>query len=289
MISVTPVVDGMVLKKGIKTSPLGGNFVSQQVRLYFQTQSPPIPLVPHYMISSKQPVESGQPSQAIYRKFDKPPSDSFREWQEERVIQDFKESVVEIWHGPGPLSHTAPNTGEIQAPNKSYEMPDGWNNLFSIQDRRKIGEGLFDAKGALTDEDHPAPTSDQTIPELIAASLQGVDADVRPHLLNNVVIVGGASWQRNLIRRLDSDIRTAFPGPNVRLAAPSNFIERSFASWVGGSILASLGSFHQVSLYMILPSSSTNHVTALDIQKGVRGTWTKYCGEEKQVMYQMMR
>jgi len=32
----------------------------------------------------------------------------------------------------------------------------------------------------------------------------------------------------------------------VRLAAPSNFTERSFASWVGGSILASLGSFHQL-------------------------------------------
>jgi actin-related protein 4 len=99
------------------------------------------------MIVSKTPVEAGQPSQAVYRKFEKPPTDSFRNWQEERVIQDFKESVVELWQGPGRLSDNPPAAGENQ-PLKSYEMPDGWNNLFNIQDRRKIAEGLFDEKSA---------------------------------------------------------------------------------------------------------------------------------------------
>jgi actin-related protein 4 len=120
------------------------------------------------------------------------------------------------------------------------------------------------------------PKADQTIPELIQASLNSVDADVRPHLLNNVVVVGGASWQRNLIRRLDSDIRTMFPGPPVRLAAPSNFTERSFASWVGGSILASLGSFHQVSRTISRILNHTDNRTAVDLKERVRGAWTEH-------------
>jgi actin-related protein 4 len=101
------------------------------------------------MIVSKTPVEAGQPSQAVYRKFDKPPTESFRLWEEERVIQDFKESVVELWPGPGRLSDNAPTAGDNQ-PLKSYEMPDGWNNLFNIQDRRRIAEGLFDEKAAFS-------------------------------------------------------------------------------------------------------------------------------------------
>jgi actin-related protein 4 len=149
MISITPVVDGMVLKKGIRTSPLGGNFITQQTRLFFEQSTPPIPLVPHYMISSKIAVEAGQPSAATYKKFEKPPTDSFRAWHEDRAIHDFKESVVELWPGPGRLSDNAAAINENQ-PLKSYEMPDGWNNLFNIQDRRKIAEGLFAEKAAYT-------------------------------------------------------------------------------------------------------------------------------------------
>ncbi len=37
-----------------------------------------------------------------------------------------------------------------------------------------------------------------------------------------------------------------FPGPRVRLTAPGNTAERKYGAWIGGSILASLGSFHQV-------------------------------------------
>jgi Actin len=43
-----------------------------------------------------------------------------------------------------------------------------------------------------------------------------------------------------------------FPGPRVRLSAPGNTAERRFASWIGGSILGSLGAFHQVSFYFPL-------------------------------------
>jgi hypothetical protein len=251
MISVTPVSDGMILKKGVKTSPLGGNYLSQQTRMMFAQQQPYVPLVPHFMIKSKSPVDAGQPSLATYRKFEVPPTDSFRAFQEERVLHEFKESVVELWPGPGKLSagngqgQTNEDVAARNSPGKTFEMPDGWNQVFGVE-RFKVGEALYDEKAAYTDADHPAPTKDQTIPELIAASLSAVDQDVRPHLLNNILIVGAGSFQKGLVRRFDMEIKQMFPSPNVRLSAPSNYYDRSYASWIGGSILASLGSFHQV-------------------------------------------
>jgi hypothetical protein len=76
--------------------------------------------------------------------------------------------------------------------------------------------------------------------------LLAVDQDIRPQLLNNIVLVGGATLTHGFVRRFDAELKQLFPGPNVRLIATSSPVERKYATWVGGSILASLGSFHQV-------------------------------------------
>jgi actin-related protein 4 len=146
----------------VKSSPLGGNFVTDQIRMMFKAQPSPVPLVPHYMISAKTAVPAGEPSQAIYKRFDIPPTDSFRLWQEERVLTDFKQSVVEVWPGPGKLSGVSPqglSNEELAArgsPGKPFEMPDGWNQVFGVE-RNKVTEGLFDAQAAYTVRPPPLP------------------------------------------------------------------------------------------------------------------------------------
>lgn len=96
------------------------------------------------------------------------------------------------------------------------------------------------------DADHPTPQQSQTIPGLIDASLKACDVDLRPTLLNNIVVVGAGSLIMGLTRRLEAELNVMFPGPRVRVHAPGNVTERKFASWIGGSILASLGTFHQM-------------------------------------------
>jgi actin-related protein 4 len=286
MVSVTPIIDGMILKKGVRTSPLGGNFLSQQTRQMFAAQQPPVPLVPYYMVSSKTPVDAGQPSQAVYKKFETPPSESFRGWEEERVLKGFKESVVQVYDHGGRLGGPAAGqqaqgfTNEDIAknePGKPFEMPDGWNQLFGVE-RYKVAEGLFDAAASYTDEDHPAPKQEETVSELVKASLMAVDQDVRPGLLNNIVIVGGSSLVQGFVKRFDTEIKAAFPGPTVRLTAPSNPVERKYASWIGGSILSSLGSFHQVCFNQrVLRAPYLLRCTALDIKERVRRAWPSDC------------
>lgn len=225
-------------------SPLAGNFVSQQLRLIFKQSQ--VPLTPHYMVASKTPVEAGAPAQAVYKKFDKEPHPSFRRLEEERVITEFKESVVQMWTGPGKLSSSGNEEVAKSSPTRPFEMPDGWNQVFGVE-RFKAAEGLFDAKAALTDSDNPRPRDDQTIPQLVVQALSHVDVEVRPALLANIVVTGGSSLMYGFTDRLNQELSAMYPGPRIRLQAPGPTVERKYASWIGGSILGSLGSFHQVS------------------------------------------
>lgn len=251
-ISITPVHDGLILKKGVNRSPLAGNFVSSQLRLLFSTSTPEIPLTPHYLITSKTQVDAGAPPQATYRTFpnNDAPDISFRRLQEERVLTEFKESVVQVWPGPGRLTSNSQNGGTNEdlvktQPGRPFEMPDGWNQMFGAE-RYRAAEGIFDAKMVLSDAANPAPSPGQTLPALIQSSLSQVDVDIRPHLLANVVVTGGSSLLYGFTERLNNELTAMYPAPRVRITAPGNTAERKFASWIGGSILASLGTFHQV-------------------------------------------
>jgi actin-related protein 4 len=243
--SVTPVLDGMVLRKGVQKSPLAGNFVSNQIRQMFKQSTPEIPLTPHYMVKSKTQVDAGAPAQAAYKTFDVPPSDSFRFNEEERVLTEFKESVVEVWPGPGRYTNGTNEELAKSTPGRPFEMPDGWNQVFGPE-RFRAAEGLFDASAALTSDSSPRPKDEHTIPRLVQAAVQQVDADQRPLLLSNIVVTGGSTLLYKFNERLNFEINSIYPSTRNKLIAPGSVVERKYAAWIGGSILASLGSFHQL-------------------------------------------
>ena len=72
---------GLTLQQNVYVA---GNWVNNQIRLMFANSQPPVPLVPHYMVKSKQPVDAGAPSNAAYVHFDSPPTASFRKLEEDR-------------------------------------------------------------------------------------------------------------------------------------------------------------------------------------------------------------
>ncbi|CAO2656056.1 Nn.00g048590.m01.CDS01 [Neocucurbitaria sp. VM-36] len=243
--SVTPVLDGMVLRKGVQKSPLAGNFVSSQIRQIFKQSSPEIPLTPHYLVKSKTQVDAGSPSQATYKTFSPPLTPSFRANEEDRILTEFKESVVEVWPGPGRFTNGTNEELAKNMPGRPFEMPDGWNQVFSSE-RFRAAEGLFDASAALTSEASPRPKDEHTIPRLVQAAVQQVDADQRPLLLSNIVVTGGSTLLYKFNERLNYEINSIYPSTRNKLIAPGSVVERKYAAWIGGSILASLGSFHQL-------------------------------------------
>lgn len=254
---MTPIFDGFVLKKGIQKSPLGGNFISSQLRLQFAQMTPAVPLVPHYMVKSKLPVDAGQASNATYASFATPPADSFRRLEEDRVLTSFKESMVQVWSGPGRLDSVDSmghhsNLEQVRSlPPKPFEMPDGWNQVFGVE-RFRVAEGLFDASAALRDPSTPAPDQKHTITAMVQASLNAVDVEIRPNLLSHIVLTGGGTLVEKLAERIHMELSALYPNPRVRVNASSNPVERKYGAWIGGSVLASLGTFHQVRLCFLL-------------------------------------
>ena len=242
-----------MLKKGTLHSPLAGNYLSDQIRLLFQQSTPPTPLTPHYMVSSKTQVDAAQPAQATYQTFPDPqPSASFRGLQEDRVLSEFKESVVQVWDPARANGQSLSQATETlrQSEGRPFEMPDGWNNVFGVE-RYRPAESLFEEKAAFagdpgTSRPMATPSSQITIPNLCKTALQAVDTDIKGHILNNVVVVGGTSLLPGLTARINTELTNQYPSMKVRLQSPGNVVERKYASWIGGSILASLGTFHQM-------------------------------------------
>ena len=242
----------MLLKKGALRCPLGGDFVSNQLRLQLANNKPqPIALTPRYLIAKRHAVDALQPPQVTYNTFSEftSPHPSFRRLQEDRILHEFKEYVCEVWTKGGRLSsqHGGLNNEEHarNEPPRPFEFPTGYNQVFTVEQFKAV-EPLFDPRAALSSDEFPAPDPKYAIPAMVQQSLNAVDIDTRTLLMANVVITGAGSLIRGFNERLDQELKGMFPAPKVKVFAPGNLYERRFASWVGGSIVASLGTFHQV-------------------------------------------
>jgi actin-related protein 4 len=250
--SVVSIHDGLILKKSVQKSPLAGNWLSSQLRSHFNTTEPKVDLTPHFMIASKTQVDAGAPAQATYKSFKVDPTSSFRALEEERVLTEFKESVVQVWPGPGRLSSAyGTNQGTTNLdyaksqPGRVFEFPDGSNQMWGA-DRFTVAEGLFDATAALPVPGETAPAKNQSIPEMVKASISAVDMDLRALLLQNIVVTGATTLLNGFTDRLNTELTAMYPGARIKIQAAGLTAERRFGSWIGGSIIGSLGTFHQM-------------------------------------------
>ncbi|KEY65110.1 hypothetical protein S7711_04200 [Stachybotrys chartarum IBT 7711] len=243
--SVTAIHDGMVLKRSIQRSPVGGLWLSGQIRNMWETSEPKVDLVPTFMIENKTPVDANSTPQYRLRKYPFQISDSFRAYEEERVLTEFKESVVEVWRGPGRYNNPGNEEYVKSQPGRVFEMPDGYNQMWREQ-RFRATEGMWDETAGYPVPEAERLTKAQTIPEVIRASLSNVDVDLRGNLLSNVVITGSTSLINGFNDRLNNELTAMYPGLKIKIHAAGLTSERRFGAWIGGSILASLGTFHQM-------------------------------------------
>jgi actin-related protein 4 len=132
-----------------------------------------------------------------------------------------------------------------QQPGRVFEMPDGANQMWGV-DRFSVAEGMWDSSAALPVPGEAAPSKAQTIPEMVRASIGAVDMDIRPHLLQNIVVTGGSTLVNGFTDRLHNELTGMYPGARIKIQAAGLTAERRFGSWIGGSILGSLGTFHQM-------------------------------------------
>jgi len=122
---------------------------------------------------------------------------------------------------------------------RSFELPDGHTITLSATDYESIPEMLFNPPEEIT----KMVGISQMAHDVAAAC----DTDVRRELFGGVVLTGGSSLFPGVTERFQRDL--AFLTPQMfkaKLIAPASSIERTCGPWIGGSILSSLGTFHQL-------------------------------------------
>lgn len=245
--SVVAVHDGHVLKRTIQKSPVGGLWLSQQVKALWDSNDPKIEPIPSFMVENKTPVDAGAPAQFMPKKYNFDISDSYRAYEDDRLRTEFKESVVEMWRGP--QRFMTPGTDEFarnNTPGRVFEFPDGSNHMWR-DTRFRVVEGMWDDTAQLPNTpDEWRISAEQTLPALIRNCLNGVEADLRPNLLGNVVVTGASTLINGFNDRLNIELTQMSPGLKIRISSSGLSSERRFGAWVGGSILSSLGTFHQM-------------------------------------------
>lgn len=231
--SVTPVVDGFVLRKGLAHSPLPQfiHALSRNVLFNPTNNRPAIELWPHQLIATKTPVDLGQkPIFSLRQDRIAQTTASWRLWAEAKEVDEWIQTVAAV-SDQGWNDHVMARTQPRQ-----YEFPTGYASNFGAE-RYQVGEHLFNGNTG-------NPNQPKVIPHLVTEALRACDPELRQVLVSNIVLTGGGSLFSGLADRLSVEMSRAYP--HLKIHAPGNPVERRYGGWLGGSILASLGTFHQL-------------------------------------------
>lgn len=97
----------------------------------------------------------------------------------------------------------------------------------------------LDASGVVSA--NPVP-----LPKAVHGALLASVPEIRRELCGSVLLTGGGANLHNLHERLKWELMAIIPAAfKPKVVAPSP-VEREFASWIGGSVLSSLGTFQQM-------------------------------------------
>lgn len=125
-------------------------------------------------------------------------------------------------------------TGKIQE--TVFELPDGEIIKLGVE-KSNCSELLFNPS-LMIDTDKIG------VHEMLYKSIMKTNMDIRRDLYSSIVLSGGSTLFPGFVERLSKEIATLLP-KNVKLAIRSP-PERRYATWKGGSVLASLSNFNRL-------------------------------------------
>lgn len=247
---VTPVNDGWVELKGVSRSVVGGRYMDAHMQSILASKSIPIRcayqlqrnLVNERVTITPKTLTGVHPTYASYMQLE--------------LLRDMKESISRVAE-----SSLAENDSRfLNLPLLPYELPDGTIVDIGIE-RFSATELLFEPSSCDLHNDNLEilgmaasspdflPYSSESIQKLVMDSALRCDHDCQANLVNNIIVCGGVAAVDGLPDRIRLEverlIHSAIPSWRVRTISPNNN-ERPLCAWLGGSIVASLGSFHEM-------------------------------------------
>ncbi|XP_022834585.1 actin-like protein 6A [Spodoptera litura] len=222
--SAVPVIDGYALVNAAVRSPVGGDHLAAQAKHMLSNLH--IQMLPIYSIQSKEVIRERERGRYTLKTLPAGLTHSWQQYMLKRQYEDFCHCVAQISESQYEERQAA------SVPFTHYEFPGGYHQDFGPE-RFKLTECLFE------------PTLGA--PHLVCAAAAACDADARPALWGSVVACGGLASTPGWLERLAKDLAARAPSSHrLKTTAAPNPTERRFAAWIGGSILASIGSFQQM-------------------------------------------
>lgn len=270
---VTPVVDGLVLKHSQRRNGRGGDWLGNITWKALLEQTKVKQIQPRYMTlnrKNKSSLLSSSSSSIFYRRamndlmyeIRTEPFITLYDMDSDNIRIPFRNGKVDpssLSAAGAPGSPMDISNDDINtAAESQYQLPDGTTIDLSTsfgQDLCQLPELLFCDTlpfGSTSTEQQQSsllPTmSNSPLHQLVHESLLAVgDVDVRKELAGSICLVGGTSLLPNIDTRLSQEITKMLPSfVKPKIVASKISVERSCASWIGGSILTSLGSFQQL-------------------------------------------
>ena len=246
--TVTAVHDGYCLTQSIMRSPLGGDMMTSCMGRALEKEN--VKVRPIYEFKKKlATADQGHGAtvgdtefQVIDLDFPKT-TESYRRYCVSNIVRDCKESILRV-------SEVAYDEGlNANVPTMSYELPDG--HVVEIgPERFRIPESMYDpsllSKYDVGEGKIDVPSL-KGLHSMVIESISKCDPDVRKDLFASVLLSGGNSVLPNMKERLEKELIAVGPqNSKIKVLAQQAQLERRFSSWIGGSILASLGSFQQM-------------------------------------------
>jgi centractin len=171
---------------------------------------------------------------------------TFRTSAELEVVRDIKESLCFVALDAAKAESAASATAAAAAAAssssggadasrpKQYRLPDG--QLIEIgAERFRAPELLF----------RPSLVGDESsgVADCVASAVRRADLELRRPLWSNIVLSGGSTLLDGFGERLLNELKVLGGDMKINISAPK---ERRFSTWMGGSILATLGTFKQM-------------------------------------------
>ncbi|KAH9722604.1 actin-related protein 4 [Citrus sinensis] len=207
--TVAPVHDGYVLQKGVTTSPIGGEFLTNCLMKSLESKG--ITIKPRYSFKRKE----NRPGE----------------------FQLCGDSGWCCDCGGSSNTGFAVDVGDVESaysniPMTPYELPDG--QVIEIgADRFKTPDVLFNPSLVQTIpgmENFAENIPFRGLPQMVIDSINKCDVDIRRELFSSILLAGGTASMQQLKERLEKDLLEESPqAARVKVVSSGNATERRFS------------------------------------------------------------
>ena len=229
-----PVSEGYALQKCLIKSNIAGDWVSEQVEKNLEKKG--ININPFFKFKVKKDGDKFKPE---YIKDDITFDKSYETFWKKEIIRDIKETCLIT--NDEPLKYDSEKDEFIPTSVNQeliYDLPDK-KTINLSQDRNLIIERVFNPV-----KEYPDFLGYH---QMVNNAISQADLEIKKELYSNIFLCGGNTLFTGFPERFQKQItNTNKQTFKIKIITHPSNTERKFSSWIGGSILSSLGTFHQL-------------------------------------------